>query len=1405
MTTGQSSTLASGVDLECSTAQLHLDCMLGLRPRLQSRPSLLDLIQKKNIDEISASVDKVVPVLEAAVEPFRVPLPASPQTSPQREQPAQLPPPRITLQADSDEEELGREIAKMPPKPQKTEEEEHGAVFSVSGPVIVAENMIGVAMYELVRVGHQSLVGEVIRIDADKATIQVYEETAGVTVGDPVIRSGQPLSVELGPGLMETIYDGIQRPLKGIADESKSIYIPRGINMPALDRKKKWDFTPGKLKVGDHITGGDVFGSVFENSLLRDHKILLPPRAKGTITRIAEKGSYTVDEKILELDFNGTKTEYSMMHRWPVRVPRPSAEKMSSDRPLIVGQRVLDSLFPSVQGGTVCIPGAFGCGKTVISQSLSKFSNSDVIVYVGCGERGNEMAEVLMDFPELTIDVDGKKEPIMKRTTLIANTSNMPVAAREASIYTGLTCGEYLRDQGLNVAMMADSSSRWAEALREISGRLGEMPADQGFPAYLGAKLASFYERAGRVQALGSPERYGSISIVGAVSPPGGDFSDPVTTSTLNIVQVFWGLDKKLAQRKHFPSVNTSISYSKYTKALDKYYAQNNPDFPRLRDRIKELLTMSDDLEQVVQLVGKSALGDSDKITLDVATLLKEDFLQQNGYSDYDQFCPLWKTEWMMRNMMAFHDEAQKAISQGHSWAKIRDATSGIQSSLRSMKFELPSEGEEAVVKKYEELLQKMSEKFASVIDEINVNDPGLITLVNKLQDVFTTVGVQNPIDLPQIAVVGSQSSGKSSVLENIVGRDFLPRGTGIVTRRPLILQLINRAAQSQTNGVSEEVKSSDAQNNPDEWGEFLHIPGEKFFDFNKIRDEIVRETDAKTGKNAGISPAPINLRIYSPNVLTLTLVDLPGLTKVPVGDQPRDIERQIREMVLKHISKSNAIILAVTAANTDLANSDGLQLAREVDPEGQRTIGVLTKVDLMDSGTDVVDILAGRIIPLRLGYVPVVNRGQRDIENKKAISYALEHEKQFFENHKAYRNKAAYCGTPYLARKLNLILMMHIKQTLPDIKARISSSLQKYLAELASLGNSMLGNSSNIVLNMITEFTNEYRSVLEGNNQELSATELSGGARISFVYHELYANGVKAVDPFDQVKDVDIRTVLYNSSGSSPALFVGTTAFELIVKQQIKRLEDPSIKCVSLVYDELIRILGQLLGKNSFRRYPALKEKLHAVVVGFFKKAMEPTNKLVKDLVAMESCYINTGHPDFINGSRAMAIVHERHNASKPTPVDPKTGKPMPPSVPPRSISPSLDPNESGGFFGSFFASKNKKKMAAMEPPPSTLKASGTLSEKEVQEVEVIKLLITSYFNIVRRTMIDMVPKAIMLNLVTWTKENMQGELLTNMYKTDELDELLKESEYTVRRRKDCQQMVESLTKAQEIVNQVQ
>lgn len=513
-------------------------------------------------------------------------------------------------------------------------------------------------------------------------------------------RTGKPLSVELGPGLLDNIYDGIQRPLAKVAEITQGIYIPRGIALPALDREKKWEFTP-TLKVGDHISGGDVWGTVYENSFLKVHRILFPPRkVGGVITKIAPKGEYTVAEPLLSVKFQDEVTEYPMMHSWPVRAPRLTNEKLSPDQPFVVGQRVLDSLFPAVQGGTIAIPGAFGCGKTVISQSVSKFSNSDVIVYVGCGERGNEMAEVLKDFPELTIEVDGRKEPIMKRTCLIANTSNMPVAAREASIYTGITVAEYFRDQGLDVAMMADSSSRWAEALRELSGRLGEMPADQGFPAYLGARLAGFYERAGKAISLGSPERIGSVSIVAAVSPPGGDFSDPVTSATLGIVQVFWGLDKKLAQRKHFPSINTGVSYSKYTNVLDKWYQKDHPDFAQLRLTIKQLLSQSEELDQVVQLVGRSGLNDEDKLVLDVTRIIKDDFLQQNGYSDYDQFCPLWKTEWMMKLIVGFYEESMKAIRQEQKWSDISSATVDLQNKLRRLKFEVPTDGKDVVCKR---------------------------------------------------------------------------------------------------------------------------------------------------------------------------------------------------------------------------------------------------------------------------------------------------------------------------------------------------------------------------------------------------------------------------------------------------------------------------------------------------------------------------------------------------------------------------------------------------------------------------------------------------------------------------------------------------------------------------------
>ncbi|KDN48874.1 putative TFP1p-H+-ATPase V1 domain 69 kd catalytic subunit, vacuolar [Tilletiaria anomala UBC 951] len=611
-------------------------------------------------------------------------------------------------------------MSKQLPKIRDEERESRmGSVFGVSGPVVVAENMIGSSMHELVRVGHDELVGEIIRIDKDKVTIQVYEETSGVSVGDPVLSTRKPLSVELGPGLMENIYDGIQRPLESIQKKSGGIYIPRGINTQALNRELQWDFKPVSFKVGDHISGGDIYGSVYENALVKDHKIMLGPRAMGTVTYIAEKGSYNVDDVILETEFQGKKTKHTMCQLWPVRAPRPTAEKLTASNPLLTGQRILDSLFPCIQGGTTAIPGAFGCGKTVISQALSKYSNSDIITYVGCGERGNEMAEVLAEFPELTLQREGEEHPIMKRTTLVANTSNMPVAAREASIYTGITLSEYFRDQGYNVAMMADSTSRWAEALREISGRLAEMPADSGYPAYLGAKLASFYERAGRVTCLGSPGREGSVSIVGAVSPPGGDFSDPVTSSTLGIVGAFWGLDKKLAQRKHFPSVNWDLSYSNYLNALEPFYEKSNPGFVQYRSQAKALLQKDTELAEIVQLVGKSALGEGDKVTLDVATMFKNDFLAQNGISEYDAYSPFSKTAAMLKNMIDYHEKAQAAIANNPemTWARIKDHTSDTLYRLTQQKFESPKDGEKAYLDKYEKLSNDIAEAFRTLSD----------------------------------------------------------------------------------------------------------------------------------------------------------------------------------------------------------------------------------------------------------------------------------------------------------------------------------------------------------------------------------------------------------------------------------------------------------------------------------------------------------------------------------------------------------------------------------------------------------------------------------------------------------------------------------------------------------------
>jgi V-type H+-transporting ATPase subunit A len=459
-----------------------------------------------------------------------------------------------------------------------------------------------------------------------------------------------------------------------------------------------------------------------ENSLIKEHRIMLHPRARGKVTWIAPLGEYTLNDIILKTEFSGKITEHTMLQVWPVRQMRPVSEKLAANNPLLTGQRVLDALFPCVQGGTTAIPGAFGCGKTVISQSLSKYSNSDIIIYVGCGERGNEMSEVLRDFAELTLEVDGVSHPIMKRTALVANTSNMPVAAREASIYTGITLSEYFRDMGYHVGMMADSTSRWAEALREISGRLAEMPADSGYPAYLAARLASFYERSGRVVALGSPAREGSVSIVGAVSPPGGDFADPVTSATLGIVQVFWGLDKKLAQRKHFPAVNWLASYSKYLNVLNEFYDKDFPEFVPLRTKAQQILQADDDLSEIVQLVGKGSLPESDKITLEVAKILKEDFLAQNGYTPHDRFCPFYKTVGMLKIMIGFYDQARHAVESTAqsdnkiSLGVIKEQMGKIIYEITSMKFENPNVlSKEVIVGKYDALFAKMTDAFRAL------------------------------------------------------------------------------------------------------------------------------------------------------------------------------------------------------------------------------------------------------------------------------------------------------------------------------------------------------------------------------------------------------------------------------------------------------------------------------------------------------------------------------------------------------------------------------------------------------------------------------------------------------------------------------------------------------------------
>lgn len=545
-------------------------------------------------------------------------------------------------------------------------EDKKGTIIKVAGPLVVARGIPNARMYDVVRVSEMGLIGEIIELHHDKAYIQVYEDTAGIGPGDPVVSTYEPLSIELGPGLIESIYDGIQRPLEAIWKRSGD-FIDRGIDVPGLSREKSWDFEP-KVSVGDTVNEGDIIGIVKENNLV-EHRIMVPLGKAGKVIRI-ESGKKKVDEVICVLEDNDNKYELTMIQRWPVRIPRPYSKKLLPEMPLVTGQRVIDAFFPVIKGGTACVPGPFGSGKTVIQHQLAKWSDADIIIFVGCGERGNEMTDVLQEFPELIDPKSG--EPLMKRTVLIANTSNMPVAAREASIYTGITIAEYFRDMGYSVAIMADSTSRWAEALREMSGRLEEMPGEEGYPAYLGTRIAGYYERAGRVECLGSDRREGALTAIGAVSPPGGDLSEPVSQNTLRVVKVFWGLDAKLAYARHFPAINWLLSYSLYTDVTDKYINQNvGSDWSKYRKEAMKLLQMEAELEELVRLVGVESLSAKDRLILEAAKSIREDFLHQSAFDPDDAYTTLDKQYRLLKLVLAFYYEGNRALDTGVDIKKL--------------------------------------------------------------------------------------------------------------------------------------------------------------------------------------------------------------------------------------------------------------------------------------------------------------------------------------------------------------------------------------------------------------------------------------------------------------------------------------------------------------------------------------------------------------------------------------------------------------------------------------------------------------------------------------------------------------------------------------------------------------
>jgi len=535
-----------------------------------------------------------------------------------------------------------------------------GRIVKVSGPLVIAEGMDEANLYDVVRVGEQRLIGEIIEMRGDRASIQVYEETSGLGPGAPVVTTGAPLSVELGPGLIEGMFDGIQRPLKAIA-EIAGDFITRGIDVPALDRKKVWHFTPTKA-VGDEVEPGDIIGLVQETPVI-EHRIMIPFGVTGKITSLNE-GDYTIIDKIGEVQTEKGIKELTLMQKWPVRKGRPYSKKLNPTEPMVTGQRVIDTFFPVTKGGTACVPGPFGSGKTVVQHQLAKWADAEIVVYIGCGERGNEMTDVLNEFPELKDPKTG--EPLMKRTVLIANTSNMPVSAREASIYTGITIAEYFRDMGYSIALMADSTSRWAEALREMSGRLEEMPGEEGYPAYLGSRLAEFYERAGNVICLGKDGREGALTAIGAVSPPGGDLSEPVTQATLRIVKVFWGLDSQLAYKRHFPAINWLNSYSLYMDKIGQWMNENvADDWDSLRTKAMALLQEESNLEEIVRLVGIDALSEEDRLKLEVARSIREDYLQQNAFNDIDTYASLNKQYKMLKLVLKFGDEGARALKAG--------------------------------------------------------------------------------------------------------------------------------------------------------------------------------------------------------------------------------------------------------------------------------------------------------------------------------------------------------------------------------------------------------------------------------------------------------------------------------------------------------------------------------------------------------------------------------------------------------------------------------------------------------------------------------------------------------------------------------------------------------------------